>query len=66
MNTQHTSTSSGGIGFFSLLTLIFITLKLLNKIDWSWWWVLAPLWIGLCVFVIIVMIVIIVVYYKYK
>ena len=37
--------NSGGIGFFGLLTLIFITLKLTNYIDWSWWWVLAPLWI---------------------
>jgi hypothetical protein len=37
--------NTGGIGFFGLLTLIFITLKLTNYIDWSWWWVLAPLWI---------------------
>lgn len=33
------------IGFLSLLTLIFITLKLLGAITWSWIWVLAPLWI---------------------
>jgi len=37
--------SSGGIGFFGLLTIIFITLKLTDHIDWSWWWVLSPLWI---------------------
>jgi hypothetical protein len=37
--------NTGGIGFFGLLTLIFITLKLTGYIDWSWWWVLAPLWI---------------------
>jgi hypothetical protein len=37
--------NSGGIGFFGLLTIVFITLKLTNYIDWSWWWVLAPLWI---------------------
>ena len=30
--------------FFGFLTLIFITLKLINYIDWSWWFVLAPLW----------------------
>lgn len=35
-----------GPGFIGTLTLIFITLKLLGKIDWSWWWVLSPLWIG--------------------
>jgi len=33
-----------GIGFFDLLGLLFITLKLTEVIDWSWWWVLAPLW----------------------
>lgn len=30
-------------GFFGLLTLLFIGLKLGNVIDWSWWAVLSPL-----------------------
>ena len=30
--------------FFPILALIFITLKLIGYITWSWWWVLAPLW----------------------
>lgn len=34
----------GGIGFFAILGLIFITLKLCGVIDWWWIWVLAPLW----------------------
>jgi hypothetical protein len=34
-----------GIGFIGLLTIVFITLKLTHVIDWSWWWVLAPLWL---------------------
>jgi len=37
---------SSGIGFTGLLTIVFVTLKLLGKIDWSWWWVLSPLWIA--------------------
>ena len=37
--------SSGGIGFSGLLTVAFIVLKLCKVINWSWWWVLAPLWI---------------------
>ena len=37
--------NSGGIGFAGLLTIVFITLKLTGYIDWSWVWVLAPLWI---------------------
>lgn len=40
------SSSSGGIGFTGLLTIVFIVLKLTNNIDWSWWWVLSPLWIS--------------------
>lgn len=35
--------TSGGIGFSSLLTIVFITLKLAGVIDWSWWWVLSPI-----------------------
>lgn len=42
---KETSSTSGGIGFCGLLTIVFITLKLLDKIDWSWWWVLSPLWL---------------------
>ena len=37
--------SGGGIGFCGALTILFIALKLLNQITWSWWWVLSPIWI---------------------
>ena len=40
------SSSSGGIGFIGLLTIVFIVLKLIGKITWSWWWVISPLWIS--------------------
>jgi len=42
---MSSSSSSSGIGFFGLLAIVFITLKLTNFIDWSWWWVLSPIWI---------------------
>ena len=35
--------NTGGI-FFSMLAVLFIGLKLTHFIDWSWLWVLAPLW----------------------
>ncbi len=41
-----TSSSSSGIGFTGLLAIVFIILKLLGKITWSWWWVLSPIWIS--------------------
>jgi hypothetical protein len=46
---------SGGIGFVGLLTILFIGLKLTHYIDWSWWWVLAPIWItgGLLVVIVV-------------
>lgn len=40
------SNGGGCIGFGGLLTIVFIVLKLLGKIAWSWVWVLSPLWIG--------------------
>jgi len=46
---------TGGIGFFGLLTIVFITLKLTNYIDWSWWWVLSPLWIPFVVIVLVIL-----------
>jgi len=33
--------------FIPLLTVLFIGLKLVGSITWSWWWVLSPLWIGI-------------------
>jgi hypothetical protein len=47
LNSQTGSASSGGIGFFGLLTIVFIILKLIGKIDWSWFWVLSPLIISI-------------------
>jgi hypothetical protein len=38
------TSSSGGIGFMGLLAIVFITLKLIGIITWSWWWVTAPIW----------------------
>lgn len=51
------NSSSGGIGFAELLTIVFITLKLTEVIDWSWWWVLSPMWISALVVIFIVMII---------
>ena len=39
------SNSNGGIGFVGMLTVVFIALKLTKFIEWSWWWVLSPVWI---------------------
>lgn len=46
------SSSSGGIGFTGLLTIAFIVLKLTGHITWSWWWVLSPIWISICIAIV--------------
>lgn len=46
--------------FLSFLTLIFITLKLCHIIDWSWMWVLAPLWIPLSIVLAVAVVVFVV------
>jgi hypothetical protein len=33
-----------GSGFLWIVFIVFVTLKLTGAIDWSWWWVTAPLW----------------------
>lgn len=48
--------SSSGIGFTGLLTIVFITLKLMGYINWSWIWVLSPIWIGLLITVVFLLI----------
>jgi Flp pilus assembly protein TadB len=42
---ENKTVNNNSIGFFGLLTLIFITLKLTGYIDWSWWLVLMPLFV---------------------
>lgn len=55
-SSRATASASGGIGFVGLLTIAFIVLKLCHIIEWSWAWVLSPLWIsgGLVVLILIV------------
>ena len=53
MNEKNTATT-GGIGFFGLLTIAFIVLKLCKVISWSWVWVLAPTWIPLAAGLILI------------
>jgi hypothetical protein len=45
MAEKHTIRT--GPDFSSVLTLIFVVLKLCHTIDWSWWWVLSPVLISI-------------------
>ena len=48
--------TSEGIGFTGLLTIVFIVLKLTKVINWSWLWVLSPLWISLVIGLLLIII----------
>lgn len=60
MANSSSSSSSTGIGFTGLLTIVFIVLKLLGKITWSWWWVLSPLWISASIGILMLIIMLII------
>jgi hypothetical protein len=49
--------TNGSISLNMILFLIFLVLKLTGHIDWSWWWVTSPLWIGALLFIIIVIVI---------
>lgn len=57
---MNSNESKGGISFAGLLTVLFIALKLVGVIKWSWVWVLSPLWIGAVAWVVIVAIALVV------
>ena len=56
MAKVSSSAQSGGVSVLGLLGVLFVALKLTGYIDWSWWWVTAPFWAGLAVFLVIVVI----------
>lgn len=56
--------SSGGVSLCSLLTVLFVGLKLTGHIAWSWWWVLSPVWLPFALVVALVFIACIVAAFK--
>jgi hypothetical protein len=45
--------TDSGTNVTGVLLILFIVLKLTNNIDWSWWWVLSPLWIPVGIVVVV-------------
>ncbi len=58
--SEENSSSNSGIGFIGLLTIVFIYLKLTDGINWSWGWVLSPIWIcGIIILLILLALIIV-------
>ena len=55
---------SYGISFFELLAVVFIALKLMGYIQWSWWLVLSPLWFPIIPIILLVLVLIIIELFK--
>ena len=53
MDSQKTKITIGS-SFLDMLAVAFIVLKLIHVIDWSWWWVLSPIWIPLAIALLLV------------
>lgn len=49
MSFNDQTSSSGGIGVFGLMGVMFIGLKLTGYVTWPWLWVLAPFWIPIAI-----------------
>jgi hypothetical protein len=63
MEKKTSSYKSGGVGFCSLLALLFIYFKLTGNTviaTWSWWWVLSPLWVPIIAFIVILALVLLI------
>lgn len=54
MNNSNKNSGSGGVSLTGVLTIVFIVLKLCGVINWSWIWVLSPLWISLIIGLLLV------------
>lgn len=58
---EKSTTNHYGPGLVTLLTVLFVGLKLTGYIAWSWWWVLSPIWISVCFWLAVILIVVVVV-----
>lgn len=64
-NEQKTTVSCSGL-LPTLLTVLFVYLKLTNQIDWPWWLVFSPVWITFLIVVLLLVLYIIVYIWTHK
>lgn len=58
--SSNRNSSNSGIGICGVLTIVFVVLKLVGVINWSWLWVLCSLWINLLLTIIVAVIIVII------
>ncbi len=65
-SSRATASASGGVGFCGLLFIALLVLKLTGVIDWSWWWITAPLWGGFAIFLVVILFVLLIMLFASK
>ena len=50
---QKKKTKKANLGFAGAITVLFVLLKFIGAVSWSWLWVLSPLWITAMFFAVI-------------
>ena len=56
--------TSSQLGLGSMMFLVFLVLKLTKVINWSWWWVTAPIWIPVAIAIAVLLVGIVVIISK--
>lgn len=52
-NSNSSSVFTGGIDVVGVLGVVFVVLKLTGLIDWSWWLVTLPFWVGFVIVLVV-------------
>ena len=64
--SRHIDASNCEIGFFGVLTIVFVALKLLKIVTWPWIFVLIPIWLPIVFFLVFVLLCFLVLYIAEK
>lgn len=64
--SKHIDASNCEIGFFGVLTIVFVALKLLKIVTWPWAFVLIPIWLPIVIFLVLVLLGFLVLYIAEK
>lgn len=59
-NKQKDVTLVSGCSVDGVVGIVFIILKLVGVINWSWWWVTAPFWIPIALYLIVIVVIVII------
>lgn len=57
MKDKNYNANNTGVGILGVLLIIFIVLKLVGVVTWSWWIVLIPLWIEIGLLIIVILVI---------